>query len=193
MTDQTIEQDKQQLIFAATLAVISERGFHDSPVSVIAKRSGVSPGTIYHYFENKDDLIHALFWKIETAFAAALMAGDPQAEPWPDHLEHIWLNAFAFYVAHPEETLFLEQYKNSPYQKDAFILPDSDEIHRLMALIEADQQNGVMQRLPIEVLHELTLGVAVRLAKRQIAGAIDLDQSELANIARSCVRAVAVG
>ncbi|NDJ52894.1 MAG: TetR family transcriptional regulator, partial [Chloroflexi bacterium] len=46
MTDQSIEQYKQQLFLAATLAVISERGFHDSPISVIAKRSGVSPGTI---------------------------------------------------------------------------------------------------------------------------------------------------
>jgi hypothetical protein len=44
--------------------------------------------------------------------------------------------------------------------------------------------------MPMEVLYELTVGVAVRLAKRQIAGTIELDEVQLNRIAAACYRAV---
>jgi AcrR family transcriptional regulator len=48
-----------QLIEAA-LAVFSEHGFDAAKLEDIARRAGVSKGTIYLYFENKDDLFKAV-------------------------------------------------------------------------------------------------------------------------------------
>jgi AcrR family transcriptional regulator len=57
----TGKRDKREAILEAMLDLIVERGFHDAPMSVLAKRSGASPGVIYHYFPSKDDLIHAVY------------------------------------------------------------------------------------------------------------------------------------
>ena len=58
----TIEKlDKRKAILNTTLKLISSNGFHAAPMSVIAKEAGVAAGTIYLYFENKEDLIIQLY------------------------------------------------------------------------------------------------------------------------------------
>jgi len=47
MSNKTVEKnisDKRTAILDATLALISERGFHNTPMSLIAKTAGVSTG-----------------------------------------------------------------------------------------------------------------------------------------------------
>ena len=166
------------------------RGFHQTPKSLVAKRSGVSAGIIYHYFANKEDLIHQLYRRIKGQLSRALMAGEPQDLPWPDHLQHIWLNAYHFCVSHPQETAYLEQYENSPYQRGWDHIEEDENYGALAALIVADFEQGLVKQMPFEVLYELTLGVAVGLAKRQIAGALHLDEETLAWAADACCRAV---
>jgi AcrR family transcriptional regulator len=41
----------------ATLKLITEHGFHATPVSMIASEAGVGAGTIYRYFESKEAII----------------------------------------------------------------------------------------------------------------------------------------
>ncbi len=190
MITKSAETDKQKAILAGTLALISERGFHNTPMSLIARRSGVSAGIIYHYFENKDDLIHTLYQHIKKEFSAALMVGNPQEHPWPDHLKLIWMNAYRYYISHPAEALFLEQYENSPYHLKWEETPD-ENIIQLYALIEQDLATGVLRPLPDPVLFALTMGVAISLAKQQIEGTLTLSEDELVDIADAVCRAVA--
>ncbi|MDI6891530.1 MAG: TetR/AcrR family transcriptional regulator [Actinomycetota bacterium] len=53
--------DKRRTIMEAALRVIANKGFHGATTSKIAKLAGVAEGTIYNYFENKEDLIISLF------------------------------------------------------------------------------------------------------------------------------------
>lgn len=53
--------DKRQRILDAALKVFAERGFYNAKVSEVARAAGVADGTIYLYFENKDDLLIQLF------------------------------------------------------------------------------------------------------------------------------------
>ena len=41
----------------SAIKVFSEKGFHNAKVSEIARDAGVADGTIYLYFQNKDDLL----------------------------------------------------------------------------------------------------------------------------------------
>jgi TetR/AcrR family fatty acid metabolism transcriptional regulator len=55
------QPDKRQRILDAALQVFAERGFYNAKVSEVARAAGVADGTIYLYFENKDDLLINLF------------------------------------------------------------------------------------------------------------------------------------
>lgn len=52
---------KYKQIIEAAVVVIAENGYHASQVSKIAKKAGVADGTIYLYFQNKEDILISVF------------------------------------------------------------------------------------------------------------------------------------
>ncbi len=184
--------DKRRAILQATLDLTVERGFHDTPMSQIAKRAGVSAGIIYHYFTNKDDLIHALYRDIKQQFGGALPIDDMRTMPFPQQLKYIWIRAYRFYVAHPNETRFLEQYESSPYRQ-AFGVADYDENARaLHQMAQAGYEKQLLKDIPPDALYEMTFRVAINLARRQVEGHIDLDDATVDMIADALCGAVLV-
>lgn len=53
-------EDRPREICAAALEVFAERGFAAARLDEIAKRAGVSKGTLYLYFKDKEDLFRAV-------------------------------------------------------------------------------------------------------------------------------------
>lgn len=53
-------EDRRRQILEAALACFSENGFHQTGMADIVRRSGLSHGAVYLYFQSKDDLIEAL-------------------------------------------------------------------------------------------------------------------------------------
>lgn len=53
--------EKYNAIIDAAIKVIARNGYHDSQVTKIAREAQVADGTIYLYFENKDDILISLF------------------------------------------------------------------------------------------------------------------------------------
>ena len=190
----TVEQlDKRSAILQGTLELIAERGFHDTPMSKIAKKAGVSAGIIYHYFENKDDLIHALYDDVASRFSKALMNGNPAGMPYPQSMETIWMNAFHYYVDNPTEALFLEQYKNSPYATATHIneLNGDKNFEALIQMLEVNVAAGQVQQLHPMVVYTMTLGVAAQIAKYHINGILDMSNDELEKTAHNCALSIA--
>ncbi|MGA9174081.1 MAG: TetR/AcrR family transcriptional regulator [Thermoactinomyces sp.] len=53
--------EKYEAIIEAAIRVIARYGYHNAQVSKIAREAKVADGTIYLYFENKDDVLISLF------------------------------------------------------------------------------------------------------------------------------------
>lgn len=53
--------DKRERILKAAVKVFARNGFHATRVSEVAKAAGVADGTIYLYFESKEELLVRLF------------------------------------------------------------------------------------------------------------------------------------
>jgi AcrR family transcriptional regulator len=63
-------------LLSAALEVFAERGFAATKLDDVAKRAGVSKGTVYLYFDSKEALFKAA---VETAIAPALEAAEALA------------------------------------------------------------------------------------------------------------------
>ncbi len=76
--------DKRRKIFEAALKVFTECGFHESTMDEIAAASGVAKGTVYRYFESKEDLLDHLLKatsrRIAERFASAFVSGGDVVE-----------------------------------------------------------------------------------------------------------------
>jgi TetR/AcrR family fatty acid metabolism transcriptional regulator len=75
------EEDKSRRrdeIMAAAKKVFARKGFHATTIADIAKEAGLAYGSIYWYFDSKDDLFHALMaveeYALRTHVAAAVGA-----------------------------------------------------------------------------------------------------------------------
>lgn len=73
-------------IVEAGATVLAERGYHDASTNRIAAAAGVSPGTLYGYFADKDEIVGAVIDRVvdgfgeEVAPALRAAAGRPVAE-----------------------------------------------------------------------------------------------------------------
>ena len=57
----SVEAERKAQILRATCAVIADAGIHDLRLTDVARRAGVSSGTIHYYFDSKQALLHAAF------------------------------------------------------------------------------------------------------------------------------------
>jgi len=187
-------KDKRTTIFQAALELIAEHGFHGAPMSLVAQRAGVSAGIIYHYFASKEELIHELYRHVEADFSRALLIGSPQSLPLAKAFTQVWLNAYRFYRTHPQAARFLEQYKHSPYHQ-VTALPDelltNGDFAFIAQLFAADPADRPIKDFPFDVIYELTLGVAARVAYHDAANQQALDDQLLEQIAAACWQAIA--
>lgn len=58
------EGNKEADIFEAAIQVFAEQGYHKAKIWEIAERAGVATGSVYVYFENKEDLLNKIFEKL---------------------------------------------------------------------------------------------------------------------------------
>lgn len=66
------EGDKGQDILRAAIEVIANDGYHSAKISKIAERAGVSSGTVYLYYDNKESLLHAILDRLWQNLASEL-------------------------------------------------------------------------------------------------------------------------
>ena len=70
-----VQEFMQGTIVRATRRVMAENGYDGTSVELIAKEAGISPGTIYLYFRNKDDLLTVM---IEQGIDVNLPTAEPR-------------------------------------------------------------------------------------------------------------------
>ena len=66
------DPDKPQQIIEAAVRVFARRGYFNARVSDIAREAGIAAGTIYLYFDTKEDILVTLFREKMAAFVEAV-------------------------------------------------------------------------------------------------------------------------
>jgi AcrR family transcriptional regulator len=160
--------DKRSAILDAMLDLVVERGFHNAPMSLLARRSGASAGVIYHYFPGKEALIRAVYERIAAIKRDVILHGYSDSTPVREALLQLWLNTYRFYRTHRKETRFLDQYLNSPFCSSSGAhdsASDNAAVARIYKLFRPRKHGGILKDLPMEAIDSLTLGLAAALAK----------------------------
>jgi len=158
------KNDKHEKIINAATRIFARKGFFQAKISDIAREAGVADGTIYLYFDNKDDILISLF---EEQMKAVLdnMIGKLSGETDPvrklqqfalTHLSLIEENksvAEIIQVELRQSSRFMKEYKNEQFARYLDLIAD---------IIREGQQKGVFA-------HDVIPGIA----KRAFFGALD--------------------
>ena len=187
---------KRDLIIQATIRLISEYGFHGTPISMIAQEAGVGAGTIYRYFKDKDSLVLEIFKQANCDFKETLLHGYDANQPVRDRFLHLCRGIFQYGIQNPYEFKFIEQFYNSPYgtslrrEKLFCNCGDTGKDLPLEQVFAAGQAQQVIKELPLAALIALAIGPIIFLVKDSIAGLIQLDETTINKTLAACWDAV---
>jgi AcrR family transcriptional regulator len=141
------DEKKVDIIFDATLDLISEKGISGTSIDLIAKKSKLATGTIYIYFQNKEDLINKLYIHTKKNFYSSLLEGYNEKDPFKISLKKIWLNLLNVLRIKYRETIFHDQYYHSPYSKEENIKLSQDSMLPLIELLEKGKREGLIKEV----------------------------------------------
>ena len=83
MTDQsaTAHQPKRIRLIESSAAVFSQVGFDRASVEEIAANAGVGKGTVYLYFDSKEEMFLSVLWEIKARLEDALEPTGKESDP----------------------------------------------------------------------------------------------------------------
>ncbi|MFH1488452.1 MAG: TetR/AcrR family transcriptional regulator, partial [Pseudomonadota bacterium] len=156
--------EKYYRIIHAATKIFAKKGFFQAKVSDIAREAGVADGTIYLYFENKDDILISLFeeqmkmvldnMKAQISVEKSVIK---KIEKFAvSHLRLLELDknlAEIIQVELRQSTKFMKEYKNEQFMAYLNLIGE---------IIEEGQQTGVFRK---EIIPDI--------AKRAFFGALD--------------------
>src|ERR1700676_2300654 len=102
-------EDKRNAILDGATRLFAERGLTAATTSEISKQAGVAEGTLFTYFETKDDLINALYREIKLELADAMMSDFPRKMNVRARLRHVWDRYVNWGFANPRQRKVLAQ------------------------------------------------------------------------------------
>ena len=90
-------------------------GFDGFSMQKLAKASGISVGTLYIYYKNKEDLILSIGIEEGRRMTAATMKGFSADMPFAEGLKKQWENRAEYWLKHKESARFYEKIKRTQY------------------------------------------------------------------------------
>jgi len=156
--------DKRAAILKATLRLVNSNGFHAAPMAKIASEIGISAGTIYLYFQNKEDLINTLYRELKARFATKALQGFSPDMPVKKGFETIWRNILQYKISEPEEAVFIEQCDNTPMVTDVSREVGLKSVQPLFDLWEQGQREGIIKPVCRQTLFAFSLFPIIYLA-----------------------------
>ncbi|MBW1704086.1 MAG: TetR/AcrR family transcriptional regulator [Deltaproteobacteria bacterium] len=155
---------KYHKIIEAATKVFAKKGFYKAKISEIAREAEVADGTIYIYFENKDDILICLFEEQMKAVLDNMVIriseeDDPVKKLEKFALAHLQLveqnknMAEIIQVEVRQSSKFMKEYRNEPFVQYLELIAD---------IIRQGQKEGLFRK-------EIIPGVA----KRAFFGALD--------------------
>ena len=116
----TKEGNKEKDIMDAAIKIFAECGFHNSKIAKIAEEAGVATGSIYMYYESKEDILHKIFNGIwENLYNELLVLSAKSDLKAPEKLDAMIDLLIDEFTQNPDLALVIVNEQNN-FQKNAF-------------------------------------------------------------------------
>jgi AcrR family transcriptional regulator len=142
------DDEKQKRIKNAVMHLILEQGFAGTSISKIAREAGVSPATVYIYYENKEEMLKDIYIEYsEDVFGYLAERTQPEMSA-AELIETLILSYYAYIQENREIFSFVEQFSQCPAL--ACQCSGQSNICQLLSMIDLYKQRGQIRSCSIE-------------------------------------------
>lgn len=109
------DTQKEYTVKQNAINILLRDGFDGFSMQKLAKASGISVGTLYIYYKNKEDLIVSLGIEEGMRMTSATMKGFSPDMPFSEGLKKQWENRADYWLKNRDASRFLEKIKRTQY------------------------------------------------------------------------------
>ena len=162
MTMNQSEMDMIERIFSATDNLMAEEGLPNLSMHKIAKAAKISPGTIYIYFKNKDELLAQFARHIFLSFQRTMEKDHDETQSFAEQYRTMWWNIWTFLQSDPTIMSNMHQYESLPGFTDICREWEQDSLWHKFC--NKAKEAGEVADLPTHILFAISLESAINIA-----------------------------
>lgn len=160
-------------VLDAARTLFFERGVDETSIAEICRLSGVSNGSLFHHFGNKEAIALAIFIEVRRSYWEYVLAAMEGAASVPDAAEASVRAAFAFQREHPLAFAFMLDTSAAPWvlrQTTALRDLNAAFAERAMAWAAPHVMAGRLPMLSVHTFGALIFGLPQWIAREARAG-----------------------
>ncbi|MFC1507851.1 TetR/AcrR family transcriptional regulator [Pseudomonadota bacterium] len=172
--------DKKERILRATEKLLAEYGFHGLSMQMVAREAGVAAGTIYRYFEDKDDLLYQLHDHILGCVANKLTQNVSDDMQLKQRFNTMCLNIWEMATRGDVMLINRGQFDNLP-RRDSHErrLLEKQMFAKVGQLFDEGKACGLFKNLDNEILSVLSFEPCCCLARKHVNGVFKVSDEAL--------------
>ena len=178
------DDNKKEKIIIAAIQLINEVGLAETSMSKIAKKAGVSAGTIYVYFKNKEDMIKKLFLTVKKDMCEKILHGIDVFLPTEAEFRQLMENYINFLLHNKDYFLFFEQCINSPLiwklcKEEAHVISKP-----ILEFFERGKKRSIFKQIDIDIIFIYAFSPLIQIAKKYYNGEFEFNKKNMDEISQ---------
>jgi TetR/AcrR family transcriptional regulator, multidrug resistance operon repressor len=164
------DPEKEAAVKAKALELFVKHGFEGLSMHKLAEAAGVSPATLYIYYEDREDLILSLFEEESEKMADISLRNFSPDMPFREGLRVQWINRAHYCLENPDAMHFLEQVKFSPLYEKAQKRMSNHFVQAMRAFVGNAIRKGELIDIPVEIYWSIAFAPLYQLVKFHMQG-----------------------
>jgi AcrR family transcriptional regulator len=181
---------KREDILMSTLDLIIEEGLQSVTFAKIFKKANVGSGTVYNYFQNKEELVNELFKLISMHMSKFLLEGQNPSLTLYERFKFFLQKMASFALNYPKELYFIENHFHSPYISEDLRIEADAGMSELYSIILEGQKQGIIREMNLMLCCQMVHGMVLSVIKGFLANKYPLNETEILQVIEASWKAI---
>jgi len=186
-------RNAREQVLEAAIRLFTRQGYFNTSIPDIVRESGISTGSIYHHFGDKEGIARALFDSLVARMEAAFDAIDREHDSARARCRAVIELLFRITEEEPEVMSYMLFIKHREFMPEMAPVCSSKPFRHMRQMVEQGMQAGEIRQMDTMVAAASVFGGALRLINLRLDGILDRPLSECLAETWDCAwRSVAV-
>ncbi|MBS0312452.1 MAG: TetR/AcrR family transcriptional regulator [Proteobacteria bacterium] len=164
------QEDTRTLVLGAALRLFTEQGYFNTSVHDVGRTAGVSIGSIYHHFGDKEGLARTLYAALTTRMQHLIEDVVRMEGSSHDQARELVARLFAWAEAEPWEMAFLLYARHREFLPDEAPICSSRPFVMMREMISRGIARGEIRQMDVMVASASLFGGPIRMITTRLDG-----------------------
>lgn len=165
-------EDPRQQVLDTVLTLFSEHGYFATSVQDISSESGVSVGSIYHHFGDKEGIARSLYHALSDQMSSRISWISARQGTVHDQCRDIVKTLFEMAESEPLVMDFMLYAKHKEFLPEEKSICSSKPFELMRTIVAAGMESGEIRRMDVMVASTSLFGGPIRMIVARLDGVL---------------------